>query len=334
VSVVAFCLLAGMLSVYVILDGYDLGASAISPLLAKTREERDAIVASIGPFWSGNEVWLVAAGGTLFALFPRAYAISFSGFYLPFIIVLWLLMVRGIALEVREHLAAPMWTDFWDVALSLSSVLLILLFGVALGNLIRGIPLSADGYFQGTFSSLLNPYSTAVGLLAVAALIQHGLAYVADNAAEKLAGRALQYIGRVWWFVLAAYLAVTALTIAERPEVVSTTWIDVGASAIGFTGLVCVGRFASSRRRTGTLGASAVFLLGLLVAASSTMYPFLIRPYHSAAGGLTISAAAPPSGTLAIALAVAISGLSVVTVYTILLRRAMSSRRTTSRAEG
>ncbi len=102
-------------------------------------------MASIGPFWNGNEVWLIAGGAALFALFPAAYASSFSGFYLPFIVVLWLLMFRGIAIELREHFTSELWHQFWDAAFSLSSALLIVLFGVAIGNLLRGVPLERVG---------------------------------------------------------------------------------------------------------------------------------------------------------------------------------------------
>jgi cytochrome d ubiquinol oxidase subunit II len=317
VSFVAFALLAGMVSIYVILDGYDLGAAAVSPMLAKTRAERSTIVASFGPFWSGNEVWLVAAGGTLFALFPKAYAISFSGFYLPFIIVLWLLMFRGIAIELREHLPAAMWTDFWDVALSISSVLLMLLFGVALGNLLRGFPLNA-------FSSLLNPYAIAVGVLAVAALVQHGLAYVASQVTGPLAARARILIGRIWWLVIAAFVAVTVLTVIDRSGDLATAPIAIAASVSAFVALVAVGRFAMLRRTVATFRASVVFLAGMLVAASATMYPYLIRPYHSAVGGLTIAAAAPPASTLAVSLIVATAGLVAVICYSTFVRRQLT----------
>src|SRR6516225_6034578 len=138
-----------MLTAYVLLDGYDLGLAAIVPLIARTDRERAAAMESIGPFWNGNEVWLVASGGALFALFPVAYAVSFSGFYLPFVVVLWLLMFRGLAMELRGRFETQLWHEFWDTAFWLSSAMLILLFGIALGNLVRGVPLDPSGYFQG-----------------------------------------------------------------------------------------------------------------------------------------------------------------------------------------
>ncbi|MGH8164855.1 MAG: cytochrome d ubiquinol oxidase subunit II, partial [Rhodanobacteraceae bacterium] len=158
-STAAFWLLIAMVTMYVLLDGYDLGVATISPLVARTDEERAATMQSIGPFWNGNEVWLIAAGGSLFALFPQAYASAFSGFYLPFTIVLWLLMFRGIAMELRSHFKSELWHGFWDFCFTSSSVLLVALFGIALGNIVRGLPLDREGYFLGTFAFLLNPYA-------------------------------------------------------------------------------------------------------------------------------------------------------------------------------
>jgi cytochrome d ubiquinol oxidase subunit II len=321
-SIVAFCLIAAMLSAYTLLDGYDLGAGAIAPLLARTRGERSAVVESIGPFWSGNEVWLVAAGGTLFALFPRAYAVSFSGFYLPFIVVLWLLMFRGIAIELRERLPSEMWMDFWDVAFSVSSALLILLFGVALGNLVRGLPLDADGYFSGSFASLLNLYSTAVGVLAVLALVQHGLAYIADNVVGLLGERALRFIAPVWWLVTGVYLAVTAATIAQHRHDLASAPFATIASAFALAALVVVGRSARLGRARPAFWASVAFLAGLLAAAAATMYPYLLRPFPGAMGsGLTIFQASPPAATLATSVFVASIGLIAVIAYSVFIRR-------------
>src|SRR5580700_12189338 len=129
-----FCLVAIMLAVYVLLDGFDLGAGAIHLLVAKTNEEKRQVLASIGPVWDGNEVWLIAVGGTLFFAFPLLYASSFSGFYLPLMIVLWLLILRGMSIEVRSHLAEPLWHAFFDTLFAGSSALLAVFLGAALGN--------------------------------------------------------------------------------------------------------------------------------------------------------------------------------------------------------
>ena len=146
-ATVWFVLFAFMLTMYVVLDGFDLGAGAVHLLLARDEGERRTVLATIGPFWDGNEVWLIGAGGALVMAFPALYATSFSGFFLPLMIVLWLLMGRGIALEFRNHVDHPVWRPFWDVVFSVSSALLALFLGAALGNVIRGVPIDGSGEF-------------------------------------------------------------------------------------------------------------------------------------------------------------------------------------------
>src|SRR5436305_13925371 len=142
-----FILVALMLTAYVVLDGFDLGVGILSPWVAKTPDERRLVQRTIGPVWDGNEVWLLAAGGALYFAFPLLYASSFSGFYLPLMMVLWLLMLRGIGVEIRSHMHNPVWVGFFDVIFSVSSVLLCIFFGAALGNVVRGVPLRPDQYF-------------------------------------------------------------------------------------------------------------------------------------------------------------------------------------------
>src|SRR5580700_2981521 len=142
-----FAIVAFMIAAYVVLDGFDLGAGVIYLTAARIPAERRAIMRAIGPVWDGNEVWLLAAGGTLYFAFPLLYASSFSGFYLPLMIVLWLLMLRGISIEVRNHTDSPVWKPFWDVIFAGASVLLAIDFGAALGNVVRGAPLDASGDF-------------------------------------------------------------------------------------------------------------------------------------------------------------------------------------------
>ena len=136
-----------MVATYVVLDGFDLGAGAIYLFAAKTNDERRQVLRAIGPVWDGNEVWLLAAGGTLYFAFPQLYASSFSGFYLPLMMVLWLLMLRAIGIEFRAHVETHLWQSFFDVIFSVSSILLAVFFGAALGNVVRGVPLDATGYF-------------------------------------------------------------------------------------------------------------------------------------------------------------------------------------------
>src|ERR1700722_5492090 len=178
-----FMLVAVMIAVYVVLDGFDLGAGIIHLLVARTDSERRLVLRSIGPFWDGNEVWLLAGGGTLYFAFPALYASAFSGFYLALMIVLWLLILRGISIEFRTHVDSTLWRPFWDFLFGASSTLLALLFGVALGNVVRGVPLDASGYFflplwtdfqPGGNAGVIDWYTLLIGLASLSALALHG----------------------------------------------------------------------------------------------------------------------------------------------------------------
>src|SRR5438093_9757866 len=171
-----FCLVALMIAIYVLLDGFDLGAGAIHLWVAKTDEERRQVLASIGPVWDGNEVWLIAVGGTMYFAFPALYASAFSGFYLPLMIVLWLLILRGASIEFRNHIKSAVWDPLWDFLFWASSLLLAVFFGAALGNVVRGVPLDSSGYlFErlwpnflfGDDSGILVWYTIQVGVLVV-----------------------------------------------------------------------------------------------------------------------------------------------------------------------
>src|SRR5215471_5928841 len=174
-----FWLVAAMITAYVVLDGFDLGAGVLHLFIAKTDAERRTVIRTIGPVWDGNEVWLIAGGGTLFFAFPVLYASSFSGFYLPLMMVLWLLILRGISIEFRSLVAGPLWPAFWDVTFCLSSALLAIFFGAALGNVVRGVPLDGQGYFFeplwtdfrfGEDVGILDWYTILVGVAAYLAL--------------------------------------------------------------------------------------------------------------------------------------------------------------------
>src|SRR5271154_4914443 len=140
-----FVIVSGMLAAYAVLDGFDFGVGAIHRIVARTDEERRTVLAAIGPIWDGNEVWLIAAGGLLFMAFPNVYATAFSGFYMALMIVLWLLILRGVAIEFRSHQDNPLWRELWDTVFSVASILLAVVFGASLGNLVRGVPLDKDG---------------------------------------------------------------------------------------------------------------------------------------------------------------------------------------------
>src|SRR5271165_3626504 len=194
-----FMIVAVMVTAYVLLDGFDLGAGAVHLFIAKSDVERSAILRAIGPVWEPNEVWLLAAGGTLYFAFPLLYASSFSGFYLPLIMVLWLLMLRGIGIEFRSQLHDSLWTTAFDVIFSVASVLLAIFFGAALGNVVRGVPLNADGYFFEPLwtnwrvdeqNGILDWYTVICGVVALVTLVIHGSLYLATKTEGELNLRA------------------------------------------------------------------------------------------------------------------------------------------------
>jgi cytochrome d ubiquinol oxidase subunit II len=323
VNVAAFVIVAFMISVYVLLDGYDLGVAAITPFVARNERERLASMRSIGPFWNGNEVWLIAAGAVLFALFPQAYASSFSGFYLPFIVVLWLLMARGIAMELREHYPSAMWHGFWDVCFAAASGLLIVIFGVALGNLIRGLPLDAHGYFLGTFGFLLNWYALLVGFFSVAALAQHGAAFLIMRVAGLPAERAKTALPRLWAATFLLFAVVTVATFFVHQHIAA--WVKI-VGLISFVWLLGLRVAIASRRERVTFAVSCAFLATLLVSVSGTLYPFVISGYPAGHGGLSIVDAAASPIALTSAIAVTVVGLTVVVIYSVFMWKKLGGK--------
>src|SRR6266699_4947862 len=221
-----FCLVALMLAGYVVLDGYDIGAGIIHLLVARSDLERRQILQSIGPFWDGNEVWLLAGGGTLYFAFPGLYASSFSGFYLALMIVLWLLILRGISIEFRSHVNSELWGNFWDVIFAGASVLLAIFFGTALGNVVRGVPLDAEGYFflplwtnllPGPEPGIIDWYTVLIGVTALIALTIHGALWVALKTEGDLQVRCRVAARRCWLIMLPLVLLVSAASFRVQP---------------------------------------------------------------------------------------------------------------------
>jgi cytochrome d ubiquinol oxidase subunit II len=308
VNVAAFVVLAGILTAYVMLDGYDLGVGAVHLWFSKTERGRAASFAAIKPFWNGNEVFLIAAGAALFALFPKVYAAAFSGFYLPFIIVLWLLMIRGMSIELRGYFASDIWNGFWDVAFWLASALLALFLGVALGNIVRGVPLDRQGYFAGTFAFLLNGYALSVGALALATLSMHGAAFLWVRVDQDLRPRAKALARGLWPAVLLLFIGVTIETVAAHP-----IGVHIGlliAPAVALAALIAI---AASKHAAGALAASSVFLAALMASAAQTIFPYLLPAFTG--GGLDIYNAAPNAYSVGTALTVTIIGVGAALCY-------------------
>jgi len=322
-----FCLVAFMLTVYVVLDGFDLGAGAIHLWVARSDEERRLVLRTIGPVWDGNEVWLLAAGGTLFFAFPVLYASSFSGFYLPLMIVLWLLILRGISIEFRNHLQSPVWTPLWDVVFSGASLLLAVFYGAALGNVVRGVPLDEKHYFfealwtdfrLGTETGVLDWYTLTVGVTALAALTLHGSLWVALKTEGTVNARSRTAAARVWWAVILLTVVVTLLTFGVQDQVAA----NLSGHAWGylFPGLALAGilsvRWFLTRNDdiTAFLG-SCAYLVGMLTSVAFGLYPLVLPASTDPANSLTVYNAKAADYGLKIGLAWWVLGMVLVTGY-------------------
>ena len=311
-STIWFMIVAVMVAVYVILDGFDLGAGAVHLFIARSDEDRRTVIRAIGPVWDGNEVWLLAAGGTLYFAFPLLYASSFSGFYLPLMMVLWLLMLRAIGIEFRTHIKEGVWQGFFDTIFGISSILLAIFFGAALGNVVRGVPLNAEGYFfeplwtnwrVGQHNGILDWYTVMCGVVALVTLVVHGSLYLAAKTEGELNRRARNLASFFWPVQVLLTIFSLIATVYAVPHVLQnySRWpIGYLVPAI-VIGSLCYLYFAHARRHEkGAFVASCVYIVGMLVGAAFALYPnvlpastdsnFSLTIYNTAAGmhGLTV----------------------------------------------
>lgn len=291
-----FMIVAFMLVCYVILDGFDIGAGIVHHLVGRNDAERAAVISAIGPVWDGNEVWLLATGGTLYFAFPALYAAGFSGFYLPLIMVLWLLIMRASGIELRHQLTNPLWTKFWDFVFSLSSILLAIFFGAALGNVIRGVPLDATGYFfeplfthWGTTgeTGILDWFTVLSGVVAFVALAIHGAAFLAIKTEGEMLKRSRKIVSLGWFVLVAVTIASLAAVTYVRPTLLDNYYyLPVGwLIPIGVVGsLGAIKLFNAKGNDKGAFIASATYLALMLGGAVYGLYPNVlpaIDPQHS-----------------------------------------------------
>jgi len=328
-----FILVAFMLTMYVLLDGFDLGAGAIHVFVAKDNTERRMVLQSIGPVWDGNEVWLIAAGGTLFFAFPTLYATSFSGFYLPLMIVLWLLMLRGLAIELRHRLENPLWASFWDGLFFLGSALLAVFYGAALGNVIRGVPIGRNGYFFEPLWTDFNPttpnpgildwYTVLTGLLALVTLVVHGSSWVALKTEAPLNVRCRTVALRFWY----ANLALTALTTVATFYLRPTMFSNFASQPWGFVfplialaGLAGVGYFLRKERDTAAFFSSCAYIFGMMTSTVFALYPDVL-PAVDPANSLTIHNASASHYGLTVGLVWWSIGMILAAIYFVFVYR-------------
>lgn len=317
-----FLLVGVLLLGYALLDGFDLGVGMLHLFLGRDDTERRLLVNSIGPVWDGNEVWLLTAGGALFAAFPPVYATVFSGLSLALVLLLAGMILRAVSLEFRGKEVSRRWRSLWDRAFALGSFLSALLLGVALGNVMLGLPLDGDGAFAGTFLGLLNPFALAVGLSTVALFVMHGAAWLLIKTEGDLRRRAAAAARGGWAVFVACCCAVMALSVSSAPHL----WRRFGPTAAWLAPAALVAAVALFPRALRGSGRSA-FALSATVAASGLaivglgLYPMLVPALGRWPAGLSIYGTASSPVTLRTMLVMAVVGMPLVVGYTVLTYR-------------
>jgi len=329
-----FWLIAFSVAMFVVFDGFDIGAGILHLLVARTDDERARMFRVIGPVWDGNEVWLLAAGGTLVFAFPALYAASFSGFYLPLMIVLWLLILRGISIEFRNHIKNVLWQPFWDVTFSASSTLLAIFFGAALGNVVRGVPLNADGFFflplwvnfqVDSAAGVLDWYTIIVGVAALLALTQHGALWTILKTDGEMRDRTRAISRPLWWAVGAATIAITLLSFRVQPHLLDR--FEHAPAGFVFPVVAVAGLIAARfANETAAFLGSCTYLLGMLLSAAWGLYPFVLPSNLQPHSGLTVYNSAAASYGLHAGLVWWIPGMLLVTAYFVFTYRQFAGK--------
>ncbi len=304
---------------YVILDGFDIGVGLLHLFAARTDDERRRSLNSIGPVWDGNEVWIVLGGGVLFAAFPPVYASLFSGFYVAFMLVLLVMILRTVAIEFRSKRTAHAWRATWDTVFSAASLAFALLLGIAFGNILAGVPINGAGDIHQSFIDLLNPYALLVGCTAVAMLAAHGSFYLDLKTDGPIADRARRY-GR--WFMLAFALLGTAVVLVTGladyhagDRYHSNPWlIIIPAAALG--AMLLMWRFSSKRQPGKAFLLSGTMIALLLVAGAVGIYPDLIVSSPDPGNSLSVDTSSAASNSLKVMLVIAVIGVPLMLIYT------------------
>jgi len=324
-----FWLVAVMIVGYVVLDGFDLGVGVLHLFLPRNEGERKTMLASIGPVWDGNEVWLLAGGGTLYFAFPLLYASAFSGFYLPLMIVLWLLILRGVSLELRNHLDMGVWQTLLDGVFGLASALLAVFYGAALANVLRGVPLQSDGYFflplwtnwqPGMLPGILDWYTVIGGLVALAALTLHGALWLTLKTSGELEQRARNVVTPMWLILMALTVVSLIATIAVRPASLDnyfryrvTFVVPVGV----VVSLAAIWLWNRKGQPLKAFLASCLYLFFMLAGACWGVYPTLLPATTGSANDITLDRAISGPHTLAVGLAWWLCGMALAVGYVV-----------------
>ncbi len=330
-NIIWFILVGVLIIGYAILDGFDLGVGVIH-LFTKKDEEKRVNYNAIGPVWDGNEVWLLTGGGALFAAFPIVYATVFSGFYVAFMLLLTALILRAVSFEFRKYVVNPGSKKMWDLAFGLGSLIPALLYGVAIGNVMRGLPVELiDGKITSSISflGLLNPYSLMVGILSLVLFIMHGAIYLTLKSDGTQQEKMVNWINKTWIIFIILYVLTTLATFFEAKYLFKGMlsnilfWI---LFIIMFTAMLYIPVSVKSKKFGKAFLSSAVLIAMMILLFALSLFPLLVPSSIDLANSLTIYNASSTQRTLQTMLIIALIGMPVVIAYTIFIYRTFKGK--------
>jgi len=322
-NTVWFFLIGLLLAGYAILDGFDLGVGVLH-LFTRREQDRRVNMQAIGPVWDGNEVWLLTGGGALFAAFPAVYATAFSGLYLAFMLLLFALIFRAVALEFSHHIDQAVWRRVWDWSFGLGSLLPAILYGAAVGNVLRGLPVNADGSLQVAFLSLLNPYALLVGVLTLALFVMHGAAYMAVKTEGDLQQHMVRWVSGTWMVVIVLYFIATLTTYFVSPflfEGVLSRPLFWVFFVLLLGGMFTIPVFVRGQKHLRAFLASSLMIGSMIGLAGVSLFPRMLPSTVDPVYSLTAYNASSTPRTLTVMLVIALIGMPVVLAYTIYVYR-------------
>ena len=323
-----FWLIGVLIIGYAVLDGFDLGVGILH-LFARSHDERRIYLNAIGPVWDGNEVWLLTGGGALFAAFPAVYASVFSGFYLALMLLLTALIFRAVSMEFRGKVDSPRWRTVWDILFGIASLLPALLFGVAFGNVLRGLPVEQSGTFAATLFDLLNPYSLLVGVLTLVLFTMHGAIYLMTKTDGETRIRLQQWATVSWWVFVVLYLLATVATMFVSPYLFEGMlmnpffWVLL---LLLLGGALCIPVALKAGKQFAGLVASSCLIAAALGLSALSLFPRLVPSTVDLRFSLTVYNAASSETTLQTMLLIALIGMPLVIGYTVFIYRTFKGK--------
>ena len=310
-----FVLIGVLFTGFFFLEGYDYGVGILLPFLGRTDRERRVLINTIGPFWDANEVWMITAGGAIFAAFPEWYATLFSGFYLALFLILLALILRGVAFEFRSKDNHPRWRSVWDWMIFVGSLAPALLWGVALANIVRGVPINAEMQYVGGFWNLLNPYALLAGLTALAVFMVHGATFLTLRTTDELEERAHATAARLWLPAVIILLGLIAATFVAT-DVFARGNIIAYVGAIGAAAaILTAGGFIRARRAGWAFAMTGLTIALTVITAFSGLFPRVMVSSLNPAWSLTTTNASSSPYTLHIMTIVALIFVPIVLLY-------------------